>query len=135
MINKKILIISYSYPPSNVPAVQRPYNIAKYLDKDNFDVTVIACANFDASWGINEGFDPELPKVNLIKINSLLGRGTASLKVHRSVPSKTLISDLKSSIISFASSLVVMCMCEIFVIACRALSSRVPPSVLSPPSI
>ena len=107
MEKKKVLIISYSYPPSNVPAVQRPYNVAKYLNKENFDVTVIACANFDISWGINEGFNPELPKVNLIKINSLLGRGSTSLKSYRAVSSKTLISKLKSSIISFASSLVI----------------------------
>jgi len=33
MQKKKILIISYSYPPANVPAAQRPYSFAKYLDK------------------------------------------------------------------------------------------------------
>ena len=39
MVKKNVLIISYSYPPSNVPAAQRPYTVAKYLNKDVFDVT------------------------------------------------------------------------------------------------
>ena len=60
MEKKKILIISYSYPPSNVPATQRPYAVAKYLNKDEFDVSVITCGNADVSWGVNEGFNPEL---------------------------------------------------------------------------
>ena len=36
-MKKNILIISYSYPPSNVPAAQRPYAVAKYLDKEKFE--------------------------------------------------------------------------------------------------
>ncbi|MDC0086569.1 hypothetical protein OAI39_03950 [Polaribacter sp.] len=107
MEKKKVLIISYSYPPSNVPAAQRPYTVAKYLNKDVFDITVLTCGNRDISWGINEGFDPELPKVNLIKINSLLGRGASSLRKSTTTVKKSLINRLKSSLFNLLSSMIV----------------------------
>ncbi len=69
MKKKKLLIISYSYPPANVPAAQRPYSIAKYLDKDKFDVTVLTCGNQDSSLGFDTSFNEELDHVNLIKVN------------------------------------------------------------------
>ncbi len=68
-MKKKILIISYSYPPANVPAAQRPYSIAKYLDKNKFDVTVLTCGNQDSSLGFDTTFNEELQNVNLIKVN------------------------------------------------------------------
>lgn len=107
MKRKKVLIISYSYPPSNVPATQRPYNVAKYLDKDKFDVTVIVCGNFDISWGINKGFNPELPKVNLIKINSLLGRKTSSLRNSTRIVKKSFKNRFKASLFRLLSSMIV----------------------------
>ena len=67
--HKKILIISYSYPPSNAPAAQRPYAIAKYLDKEKYDVTVLICGNQDSSLGFNDNFNEALPDVKLIKVN------------------------------------------------------------------
>ena len=66
---KKILIISYSYPPSNAPAAQRPYAIAKYLDKEKYDVSVLTCGNQDSSLGFNDNFNEALPDVKLIKVN------------------------------------------------------------------
>lgn len=107
MEKKKVLIISYSYPPSNVPAAQRPHNVAKYLDKDKFDVTVIVCGNFDISWGINKGFNPELPKVNLVKINSLLGNGASSLRKSTTIVKKSLKNKLKASLFRLLSSMIV----------------------------
>lgn len=107
MEKKKILIISYSYPPSNVPAAQRPYAVAKYLNKDEFDVTVLTCGNADVSWGVNEGFDPELRNVNLIKINSLLGRGASSLRKSTTTVNKNLKNRLKASLFKGLSSMIV----------------------------
>lgn len=69
---KNILILSYSYPPSNSPGVQRAYSIAKYLDKCKFNVTVITCDNPKTPLGINLNFNPDLEGVRLIKIKSIL---------------------------------------------------------------
>ena len=107
MEKKKILIISYSYPPSNVPAAQRPYAVAKYLNKDEFDVSVITCGNADVSWGVNEGFNPELPKVNLIKINSLLGRGASSLRKSTTTSNKSIVHRIKAALFKLLSSMIV----------------------------
>ena len=38
-MKKNVLIISYSYPPNNVAGAQRPYALAKYLDKEKYNVT------------------------------------------------------------------------------------------------
>ncbi len=107
MKKKNILIISYSYPPSNVPAAQRPYTVAKYLNKENFEVTVITCGNADVSWGINQGFDPELPLVKLIKINSLIGRGASTLKKYKTHGKKSLKNRIKSVLFNLLSSMIV----------------------------
>lgn len=37
----KLLIISYSFPPDNVPAAQRPYFMAKYFTQDGLMETII----------------------------------------------------------------------------------------------
>ncbi|RMB63835.1 hypothetical protein EAX61_00130 [Dokdonia sinensis] len=70
-MKKKVLIISYSFPPSNAPAAQRPYTIAKYLDKDKYEVTVITCGNQDASLGLSTFESKGLDKVQVIKINAI----------------------------------------------------------------
>ncbi|HAQ21328.1 MAG TPA: hypothetical protein DCR40_19165 [Prolixibacteraceae bacterium] len=49
---KKLTIISYSFPPSNAPAAQRPYTIAKYLAQGGFKVSVLSCSNQDSSLGL-----------------------------------------------------------------------------------
>lgn len=77
---KNLLILSYSYPPSNAPAAQRPFALAKYVDKNRYKVTVITCSNADSSLGFDTGFDPELPGVNLIQIKSKIGSGAASFR-------------------------------------------------------
>lgn len=57
----RVMIISYSFPPSNAPAAQRPYTIAKYLSRENYRVSVLSCSNQDSSLGIAE---KELPADN-----------------------------------------------------------------------
>ncbi|WP_316790877.1 glycosyltransferase [Pedobacter frigoris] len=106
-MKKKVLIISYSYPPSNAPAAQRPYAVAKYLNKEEFEVTVITCGNADSSLGYNEGFDPELPSVKLIKVNSLIGSGASKLRESKMSSKRNFKSRLKSSLFNLLSSMVV----------------------------
>lgn len=109
-MKKNLLIISNSYPPSNVPAAQRPYAVAKYLNKNNYDVTVITCGNPDTTWGVNEGFNPELPLVELIKVNSLLGKSVTGLRKNKTdtiQSEKSLKSKMKASLVKFLSSLIV----------------------------
>jgi glycosyltransferase involved in cell wall biosynthesis len=69
-MKKKVLIVSYSYPPANAPAAQRPYAIAKYLNKDKYDVTVLTCGNQDSSLGFDPSFDYDLDGVRLLKVKS-----------------------------------------------------------------
>ena len=38
---KKILIISYFFPPCNLTAAQRVYSLAKYLSKYGFYPTIV----------------------------------------------------------------------------------------------
>ena len=82
-MKKKVLIISYTYPPANVPAAQRPYVIAKYLDKTKFEVSVISCGNSDSSLGFDEHFNEELENVNLIKIDAPFASKSNALREHK----------------------------------------------------
>ncbi len=106
-MKKKVLIISYSYPPSNVPAAQRPYAVAKYLNKDNFEVTVITCGNPDPSWGTNEGFDSSLQDVNVIKINSWLSPNVTAMRNVNTPKSPTWISRIKAFVFEKMATLIV----------------------------
>lgn len=51
---KRLTIISYSFPPTNAPAAQRPYTIAKYLGKEGYKVNVLTCSNQDSSLGVDD---------------------------------------------------------------------------------
>ena len=75
-----VLIISYSYPPINAPSAQRPYAIAKYLDKEKYKVTVITCGNPDSCLGFDPDFNDSLKEVSLIKIDSFYGLNFVNLK-------------------------------------------------------
>ncbi|MEM3541460.1 MAG: hypothetical protein QXF86_04610 [Candidatus Bilamarchaeaceae archaeon] len=53
---KKILIISYSYPPVNAPAAQMPYFVAKHIKKHGWDTVILTAKYPDSSlsyslWG------------------------------------------------------------------------------------
>lgn len=80
---KIITIISYSFPPSNAPAAQRPYTIAKYLAETGMIVDVITCSNPDSSLGISDGFSNNL-KFKVYKIPGI------SLKWFRKVKRKQM---------------------------------------------
>ena len=68
MKKKKVVIITYGYPPFNAPSVQRPYTLAKYLDKTVYEVVVITCPNADSSLGYDPNFDETLEDVSLLKV-------------------------------------------------------------------
>ena len=52
---KKLLIVSYSFPPSNVPAAQRPYQFYKYLSDESI---VLTSNDINARYGAsNASFD------------------------------------------------------------------------------
>lgn len=94
-MKKNILIVSYSYPPNNVAGAQRPYALAKFLDKSKYNVTVLTCANPDLPLGENKHLDPSLEHVDLIKINSKVG-GNSTKNLRESKKAKTTKSTLKS---------------------------------------
>lgn len=66
---KKVLIISYSFPPDNAPAAQRPYFMAKYLSKLGYDVCVLTTSNSDSSLGKSKWADTS--NMNVYKADSL----------------------------------------------------------------
>lgn len=51
---KKLLIVSYSYPPSNAPAAQRPYSIAKYISNHQVKPVVLTSKFGISSMGSSE---------------------------------------------------------------------------------
>ncbi|WP_415371518.1 hypothetical protein [Patiriisocius sp. Uisw_047] len=79
-MKKNVLIVSYSYPPANDPAAQRPYAIAKYLNRDKFNITVLTCGNQDSSLGFDDSFNELLENVTLIKIDAFLGNKVSSMR-------------------------------------------------------
>lgn len=54
---KKALIISYSFPPSNVPAAHRPFYLAKYANENNWNAEVLTHGNTNSSLGNSDWVD------------------------------------------------------------------------------
>ena len=103
MKKKKILIISYSYPPSNAPAAQRPYAIAKYIDKEKYNVSVLTCGNQDSSLGFNNNFNEELEQVRLIKVNGYKVSKNRSVAQQKNANKPSFKTNIKGLIISILS--------------------------------
>ena len=108
-MKKKVLIVSYSYPPSNAPAAQRPYALAKYLDKSKFEVFVLTCGNADSSMGFDTSFDANLPNVTLLKVDAVLGNKASAMRAHKSTQKENLgiKAKLKSKLLGIASSFLI----------------------------
>ncbi len=79
-MKKNILIISYAYPPLNDAGAQRPFAVAKHLNKEKYNITVITCKNPNAVLGVNENFNDSLENVNLIRVHSYVGGGVNNFK-------------------------------------------------------
>lgn len=104
-MKKNILIVTYAYPPNNVAGAQRPYAIAKLLNKDIFRVTVITCANPHLSIGKNEGFEADLDKVEVIKIKSFMANGIRP-QASTSKPKITAVFRIKQLLLKLSQNLI-----------------------------
>lgn len=98
-MKKNILIIAYAYPPNNVPGAQRPYALAKYLDKAKYNITVITCQNPDLPLGENDSFDPNIEKVELVYIKSKVGNSASKLRQQTTQENST--SSIQSKLKTF----------------------------------
>lgn len=104
---KGVLIISYGYPPFNAPSVQRPYTLAKYLDKDKYTVTVLTCPNADSSLGFDPTFDENLPDVKLLKVAAKFGSKISGLRVSgETKKKKSLLTALKKRAFTLGASII-----------------------------
>lgn len=92
MANRKLLLVSYLFPPAGGIAVQRALSLAKYLPQNGFEVHILKARNaavpvmdpgllrqVPSSVQVHEAFTPEIPFQVRHKIWQLLGRrgGTA----------------------------------------------------------
>lgn len=97
-MKKNVLIIAYGYPPNNVAGAQRPYAIAKYLDKNKYNIIVLTCENPELPLGINKNFDNSLDGVDVIQIKSKL----SSKAVSANKVLKNNKKSIKSELVKFA---------------------------------
>ncbi|MCH3883136.1 MULTISPECIES: glycosyltransferase [Tenacibaculum] len=83
---KKVLIVSYSFPPDNAPAAQRPYFMAKYLIKLGYEVVVLTANNSNSSMGKSNWADIsgiKIVNIDAIKVPFVSKRtNTANAKVN-----------------------------------------------------
>lgn len=103
-MKKNVLILSYGYPPLNDAGAQRPYALAKYLDKTKFNVTVLTCKNPRSPLGLNKNFDPTLDRVSLIKVRSYISGDSVSLNADIS-KNKSITSRIKGFFFTIAQHL------------------------------
>jgi len=68
---KKILIISYCYPPYNAPGGMRPYSLAKYLNKNLYEVTVLTYNYYESTYGLDPLFNEKINGVKLIRLGNI----------------------------------------------------------------
>lgn len=106
-MKKNILIIAYAYPPNNVAGAQRPYALAKYLDKAKYNVKVITCKNPDLPMGKNPDFDQHIEGVKLIEVKSKIGDSASKLRQNNPIKTNVKISSkLKSFLFKTAQRLI-----------------------------
>lgn len=106
-MKKNILIIAYAYPPNNVAGAQRPYALAKYLDKAKYNVKVITCKNPDLPMGKNPDFDQHIEGVELIEVKSKIGDSASKLRQNNPIKTNVKISSkLKSFLFKTAQRLI-----------------------------
>lgn len=108
MVKKNVLIVSYSYPPSNVPAAQRPFALAKYLNKEKYNIKVITCLSGDSPLGSDKNMDILLDGVQVIDIPSLMGNQIKNIRQeNKAVQQKTIVAKIKGKILGLAATFVI----------------------------
>jgi glycosyltransferase involved in cell wall biosynthesis len=102
-MKEKLLIISYSFPPDNVPAAQRPYFMAKYLsEKTQLETIVLTTENSLSSLGKSKWAD--LDNLRIVYTSSAGSRGTDQSANHtllnrKSTPFKKLLQSLSRELL------------------------------------
>lgn len=104
-MKKNVVIIAYAYPPNNVAGAQRPYALAKYLDKCMYNVTVITCENPDLPLGKNEDFDAALEGVEQIFLKSKIGNSAQAFRTGAK-SGKSLLAKVKVALFKIAQKFV-----------------------------
>jgi glycosyltransferase involved in cell wall biosynthesis len=109
---KKVLIISYSYPPSQAPAAQRPFYLAKYLNKEIWEVHVVTPKFSDSSMGHDKNIVNQenliMHYTNNLNISSFRSLKSSSSSSTFEVNNKTkFMSLLKTKIYKFISSITI----------------------------
>lgn len=106
-MKKNILIIAYSYPPDIAPGAQRPYALAKLLDKSKYNVKVITCQNSDFQRK-KDKTDSEDDAIKLISIKSRIGSSAANLRqgTVKKNSKTTTLSKIKSVLFKIGQQLI-----------------------------
>lgn len=107
---KNVLLVSYSYPPSQAPAAQRPFYLAKYIDKSKWNVFVLTPKVSDSSMGHSDNIE-NIESVQIIytgNINiSSLRKLKDEKKVDKSAKKSSFVSVCKKKIYHFISSITI----------------------------
>ena len=90
MTQKKVLLVSYSFPPSNAPAAQRAFYFAKYLPENNIELSVLTTSKNISSLGYGNSMNTEGMKI--IDTDSVI-HSTNSTTVHQGITSKNIIKN------------------------------------------
>lgn len=102
---KKILIISYSFPPDNVPAAQRPYFMAKYLQQFNLLEPIILTSHSSRS-SLGKSNWADLSNLNIISTEDNSGvQENPNVTPAAITPKRT--SKLKSLLLKITSEMVI----------------------------
>ena len=64
MLPRKLLLLSYSFPPSNIIGAVRPYQIANFFKQKGWDVYVVACRDP----GIVENYKVDISEFNITNV-------------------------------------------------------------------
>lgn len=104
----KILIISYAFPPTNLPSAQRPYYFAKFLGKSYVNVTILTAKNPDSVYGINTTFEEPVNVTILRTFNfniSWLRKIKDNDKNHADKSNNFYLSKLKMKFVEFLETI------------------------------
>jgi len=110
-MNNNVLIISYSYPPTQAPAAQRPFYLAKYINKEKWQVSVLTPKTSDSSMGYAKSVesieDVQMIYTGNINISSLRRLKDIQKKDKQQTQKIYISRILKQKIYSFLSSVTI----------------------------
>lgn len=89
-MQKKILIVSYSFPPSNAPAAQRAFYFAKYLPENNILPFVLTTTKNISSLGYGNSMNTD--GMRIIDTSGNISNSSVSNE-HQNVTSKNIVKN------------------------------------------